>query len=101
MDVSAFQYPRPIFEDRGCPAFAKIALQKTACVNRETYPATYQRLVVSRGINQKIKNSMTQRKIFFSLFFSDFDPKGLMAPYIFCARLLPKKLRLTMGRPFA
>ena len=39
MDVSAFRYPRPIFEDRDCRAFANFALQQTACDNRETYPA--------------------------------------------------------------
>ena len=47
-------------------------------------------LVVSRGVNRELKNSITQRTVL-SFVSSIFDPIGLVAPYTVRARLLLKK----------
>ena len=48
-------------------------------------------LVVSRGVNRELKNSITQRTVL-SFVSSVFDPIGLVAPYTVRARLLLKEI---------
>ena len=48
-------------------------------------------LVVSRGVNRELKNSITQRTVLSSVS-SVFDPIGLVAPYTVRARLLLKEI---------
>ena len=48
-------------------------------------------MVVSRGVNRELKNSITQRTVL-SFVSSVFDPIGLVAPYTVRARLLLKEI---------
>ena len=54
-------------------------------------------LVVSRGVNRELKDSVTQRSILSSVS-SVFDPIGLLAPYSVRARLLLKDIWRLSGQ---
>ena len=71
----------------------------TAAINPETashvlglnWDHVANTLVVSRGVNRKLKISVTQRSVL-SFVSSVFDPIGLVAPYTVRARLLLKDI---------
>ena len=54
-------------------------------------------LVVSRGVNRGLKNSITQRTVL-SFVSSVFDPIGLVAPYTVRTRLLLKEIWRIQGQ---
>ena len=54
-----------------------------------TLPTTS--LVVSRGVNRELNNSIAQRTVL-SFLFSVFDHMDLVAPYTIIAQLLSKKI---------
>ena len=71
----------------------------TAAINPETashvlgpkWDHIIDTMVVSRGVNRELKESVTQRSVL-SFVSSVFDPLGLLAPYTVRARLLLKDM---------
>ena len=77
----------------------------TAAINPETashvlglkWDHVTDTLVVSRGVNRELKDSLTQRSVL-SFVSSVFDPIGLLAPYTVRARLLLKDIWRLSGQ---
>ena len=77
----------------------------TAAINPETashvlglkWDHVTDTLVVSRGVNRELKDSVTQRSVL-SFVSSVFDPIGLVAPYTVRARLLLKDIWRLSGQ---